>query len=204
MLDTSSIGRAQHKTRTINVEANLMAQRISERARLQENIYRRTVMCIVTLAATGIIVPPLFRWQGNQAMLSAMAAARQTEAAALLQAVQQEKASTEPKLAEETIRGNVVKYAQGYIGEVIRFTNASRPDMTLAAMKVDIAGGEVKIVARADAESYSAYEQFIERLQAFAGHENVAPKSIRGGTDLGDNSVMFELNYRTRLGGNKK
>lgn len=201
MLDTSTAGRAQLRSRSINVEANLLSQRINERARLNDQIRKKLAAVAVLSGAAILVVPQLYFWQIRQAKSSGVAAIAQAEIRRQMEEVESLQKSNQPKITEAKVGQRVQARSAGFMTNLTRFFNACGPTIAVISTKVDIVGGQLQISAKADAESYAAYQKFVERLQREAGPENVAPKSVRSSADLGPETVIFEIAYRSKLGG---
>lgn len=193
MLDTSTAGRGLPKARSINVEANLLTERNQELASLQRQMSRKLGhLVVISVIGVGVIAG-LYAWL-QEASESQQTATRQaTEAATQLAALRDLKAKTEPAMKQEDMRQLVNARADAYLKNLQGFFGNTRQNMMLESVKAELIAGNMKITIRGLGEDYDAYQSFVQRLQLTAGQKNVTPRSARRSTELGPDSMVFEV-----------
>lgn len=201
MFDASTAGRGpQPKTKTINVEANLMAQRLIERRQLQESTRRRMMLFLAVAFSAVFSLPALFTWMSTSVRVSGQTLDREADIRRRLLAIQQKAETARPAIQESQLLGVVRGRANTYLGRVAEFLNCVEPDMALKSMKVEVLAGNMKISAQAEAENYEAYKKFVSRCQEAVGKENVFPRSVKASSLLGDKGVVFDIEHKVQVG----
>ena len=201
MFDVSTAGRAQQpKTKTINVEANLMAQRLIEQRQLLESTRRRFVMLIAVVMSALFTLPALFSWMSAATRSASMAADREAQLQTRLLAIQKKQDTARPAIQESQLLGVVRGRSNSYLGRLAQFLNCVEPDMALKALKVEVLAGQMKLSAQAEAESYDSYKKFIARCQEAVGKDNVFPRSVKASGLLGERGVLFDIEHKVQVG----
>lgn len=200
MFDANSAGRAQPRAKTINVEANLMAQRLSERRQMTNDCRRKVVTLVICVAVVGAISPPLLIWTQTATKKASVLAAKQSKLEAEVSSLQKLVEGARPALKETQLLSIVGQRADNYLGRAIQFVNNVEPDMALNSLKIQVLAGQMKVDAQANSENYKAYRSFIARCHAAVGQENVFPRAHRASALLGDDGLAFELEYRVKVG----
>lgn len=201
MFDASTAGRGpQPKTKTINVEANLMAQRLIERRQLQESTRRRMILFIAVACSAVFSLPALFTWMSTATRVAASTMNREADLRTRLNAIREKQETARPAIQESQLLGVVRGRANTYLGRVAEFLNCVEPDMALKSLKVEVLAGSMKISAQAEAESYESYKKFVVRCQEAVGKENVFPRSVKASSLLGDRGVVFDIEHKVQVG----
>jgi len=201
VFDVNSAGRVtQPKSKTINVEANLMAQRLIERRSLIENNRRRMIMLFAVVFAGLLTLPALFAWMRTANNAAALSSQREAQLQRRLADLRQKEDTARPVIQENQLLSVVDSRANAYLGRLIQFLNCVEPDMAISTMKVEVLSGQMKITATAEAENYDAYKRFIARCQEAVGLDNVFPRSVKSSTALGPKGVVFDIEHKTKVG----
>lgn len=199
MLDASSAGRGQPKFKTINVEANLLAERAAERSQLRQAIRQRGVALVLLTVLGGIACPPLYAWQQKQAVKAAAAAATARTVAAQLSDLRRVQESAAPAMKDSEMRRKAASNAAHYFGRIMEFLDCAKPGVSLATVQGALTNGELKLTLRGEAVDFAHYLRYIENLQKAVGKDSVLPKStLEGGSGL---PVTFEVIYITKVTG---
>ena len=109
VLDVSSHGRVAPKTKTINVNANLLSQRLAEREHIREWIRKRLIFIGLCIVVAVIALPPLHRAQ-RKALANA-AQLKKKEAAIAQQVIdlQKQQDTVKPAVASEHLLSSIGK-----------------------------------------------------------------------------------------------
>lgn len=201
MLDASSAGRGtQPRSKTINVEANLMAQRLIERRSVLDGNRRRVVILAAILFSGLLSLPAIFAWMISANAAAISSSAREAQISSRLSELKKRQDTARPAIQESQLLGVVDSRANAYLGRVIQFLNCVEPDMALSSMKVEVTAGQMKITATAEAEDYDAYRRFVARCQEAVGMDNVFPRSVKARSLLGQKGVVFDIEHKARVG----
>lgn len=200
MRDASSYGHGALESRTINVEANLLAARLGERERIVEGSRRRLAVILLTVVAGGLALPPLFRLQ-NKAKLNALHAQQRVAAlAANMTSLSQAQTAVQPKLAIEEMRAYVKLQARTYLGHLFLVMNAVPKSVVLGNLKGELMGGELKITGQADAEDYGAARNFVSNAGEGPNVQDTVLSTTRRSDTLGPAGVSFDFIKRVKTG----
>lgn len=200
MVDVSSPGRALPKTRSINVEANLLAERIGERERVLEALSRRAFWGVGILVFAMLVLPTAYRIQDR---LSSKADMLSAESALLQRQVANQQAildTARPVVEDSKMIGDTRMFSQNVLRQLSVVINSADGDMVFSSLKIDVLGGEMKLGARADAKSYRVARDYIGRISKAAGTKSAVLKQWRLSEQFGQNSVSFELERTAEVG----
>lgn len=201
MFDVNTAGRAtQPKSKTINVEANLMAQRLIERRSLIETNRRRMVMLFAVVFSSLLTLPALFTWMNAAGATASQSIAQEQNIQKRLADLRKKEDTARPVIQENQLLSVVDSRANNYLGRIVQFLNCVEPDMAISSLKVEVIAGQMKIIATSEAENYEAYKKFIARCQDAVGSDNVFPRSVKASTALGPKGVVFDLEHKTKVG----
>ncbi len=200
MVDVSSPGRAAPKVKSINVEANLLSERIAERERLLDTLSRKAVAALLVLVMAAITLPASYRLQSR--MAAKAESVQQTEAALArdLGALKTELDSTKPMMQDNQMMGTSRTYSHNFMHQLISFLNASGSSMVFSSVKGEVLGGELKISASADAETYAAARDFVDTTGKTDRTKSSVLKLWRHNPDFGPNGVTFEVEKMAVVG----
>lgn len=200
MVDVSSPGRALHKTKSINVEANLLAERLGERGRLLDAMSRKAFWGVGILVFALMVLPSAYRVQDR---LSKKAASRAAEASVVMREVADKQAildSAKPVVEDSKMLTDSRKFSDSLLRQLSVVLNASDSDMVFSAIKVEVIGGEMKLTGRADAKSYRIARDFVNRISKAPDTKAASLKQWRLNDDFGPNAVGFEVERTAEVG----
>lgn len=187
------------RNKTINVEANLLAERIAEREKVLIAVRRKFLWLVCVLLSGLLFVPPMLAFSAAESRRTERLAKQQQILAAQLASLQAEQRSAEPKLLQQRMMEDVRGNAQRFLGQLLLVLNAAPPQMAFASVKADMNSGEMRIVSRADAESYTAARQFVDGAKGGPGVVDTITSSTRRSDTLGPSGVTFEFVKRVRM-----
>jgi len=200
MVQANLHGRAQPKIKTIDVETNLLSERISERERLLDALTRRAIIGILVLCFAIIALPTAYRVQAKTTERAAAASIAATKAEKLLADKRAILTSAQPVVQETEMLSTVRTYSGNLLGQVGRFLNSSTDKMVFSNIRIDVLGGDLKLTGRADAESYAVARDFVARLAKLPNAKQVTLKKWRQNSDFGAAGVTFEVEYSAGVG----
>ena len=200
MLDANSYGHAAPETKTINVEANLLSERLGEREKHIEAARRRLLLIFLTLIVGLAALPPLYRMEARAHKSAVAAKTRADEMGAVLTQVMHEEQGVRPKLATEELRIRVQKQTQELLGHMYLVMNAVTKSIVLGSLKAEVVSGDIKISGGADAESYGDARAFISTAGEGPNVQDMVLSSTRRSDALGNNGVAFDFIKRVKVG----
>lgn len=199
MLGANSSGHGAPESRTINVEANLLAQRLAERDRLLEAVRRRLLLMGLTLVVGFAALPPLFRMQSSAALRAQKSYKRAQELGTAVSTLQKQVESLQPRFAMDDMRKKVAENCDLFLGNIAFVMNSVPTTIALSTFRAEAIGGELKISGLADAENYSAARSFISAAGESKGATDIVLASTRRSDALGPNAVAFDFVKRVKV-----
>ena len=193
MLEANSVGRAAPKTKTINVEANLLAERISERERVRERVTRRLVGIAAVCLLSLLCLPTLFTLKSEAAK---QVGADRTQLAIVsrqLSESQNLQESVRPMLAEQDLATKVHSYASAFIGQNLAVMNSASAALAFSTMKTDVLSGEIRTTITGEAESSTAIHEFVKAVERAPHTKSANLKSQRLSAVLSQHGASFDF-----------
>ena len=192
-------GREAPSTKRIDVEANLLEEWLIERRSTKKQIQLR-VVGVIGVTILGIwSVGMLNEWRGSFA-------AKQRPVAQRLKAIQDQFAQVVPTAGGGTSEAEIQKMveaskknADAYMAQVIGLMNTGSQSIALSSLKVDVLGGEVKLTGQADAETYYAANEFIQRNNDPAKGMNATQVSTSRSDLLATDGVSFQFVKKAKV-----
>lgn len=201
MFDANTAGRAAPpKSKTINVEANLMAQRLIERRALLESNRRRVLILSAIIFSAMLSLPALVAWLSAATDAAQGAERRESQLRKRIADMKVKQDSARPVIQESQLLSVVGIRSNAYLGRLAQFLNCVETDMALSSLKVEVIAGQMKITSTAEAESYETYKKFVTRCQEAVGMDNVFPRSVKASSLLGPKGVVFDIEHKAKVG----
>lgn len=194
-MEVSSPGRVQPKIKSIDVEANLLAERIAERERLLEALTRKALAALGVLIFALLVLPLVYRMQARVAGAAHAAALIEADVAKKLAARKAVLNAMLPKVEGTALVERVHSDSFSVLSLLSGFVDASNDRMVLSSLRGEVVGGDVKTVARADAESYSAAREFVDAIGRLPGTKSAVLKQWRQNEEFGAGAVNFEVEH---------
>ena len=199
MLDVSSHGRVAPKTKTINVNANLLSQRLAEREHIREWIRKRLIFIGLCIVVAVIALPPLHRVQ-RKALANA-AQLKKKEAAIAQQVIdlQKQQDTVKPAVASEHLLSSIGKNSREFLGHVFLLLDNVSPAISLSTFKANMNSGMLELGTQADAINYQAAQVFVAECERTPRQQGTYVSSMRSNSEVGDEGVSFDFSQRVKL-----
>lgn len=194
-MNESSFGSAAPKNRSINVGANLLGEWIAERSAARRNALRLGAVLGASVLVAAVALPVL--WRAGTAA-SRQAAALRSEVKGLddaLAASGSARKAAQPSQAVATMRVRTGDSFERLLGGVGRVLAAGGARTALATLHGDVQGGNLHLLAQADAEDDLAVEAFARA----AGEPAAKVDAITGSRPsplLGPRGISFQYEKR--------
>lgn len=199
MTEVSSSGRAAPKIKSIDVQANLLSQRLADRERLWRASRRKlfAIGAVVTIAAGSL--PSLYTSAAAASLKAAKAEKTAATVKGLLTKTREAAKVAEPKIQSFEMLQGSKKYARAFLAQVVATLNAPSDRVALSGLRAEVIGGDMKVSARADAEDYAAAEEFLAKARQGARPEDVGFNWTRRSDLLKLGGTSFELSRKVVL-----
>ena len=200
MFDVSSHGRVAPKTKTINVNANLLSQRLAEREQIREWVRKRLMFIAVCVVVAFVVLPPLHRAQINAAAVSAQLKKQQAIVAKQLEALQAQQKDVKPVVDNEHLLNSVRKNSHEFLGHMLLFLDNVSPSISLSGLSATVGADGVELSTTADAVNYRAAQDFIEGCEHSPGVLGTYVKQMRNNTSVAEDGVSFDISQKVKVG----
>jgi hypothetical protein len=199
MPQTSSLGAASPKQRTINVEVNLLAEWLERRNRLRDERVRWTGI-LATLGLAAIVTIPFLSD-------TAIAAAGKAQKAALISrthemtllTLQAQQSQLQPRIDSDAMlqlcRGRATTLMTCLFGVL----NATTPKVAVESIEATVLGGEVSIRTKAQAQTYESAQDYVSGAGQGVGVKSAILSTARQNKDLGPEGVSFEFTKKIEV-----
>lgn len=200
MVEVSSPGRVSPRIKSIDVEANLLGERIAERERLADAMSRKAFASIGVLLFGLLVLPAAYRLQAKMGIHAASAQDAQVIAERQLADRKAVLALQQPKLQDTQMLDTLHTYADNYFEQLTLLLNSASSGMVFSSVKCDVLGGDMKVVAKADAESYGIARDFVATLGKGPKTSTATLKGWRRNEDFGAGGVSFDVETTAKVG----
>ncbi len=199
-MTTSSPGKGlQPKIRSINVEANLLAQWLETRQERSRSIRHWSIAGFGLLALIMVIFPPLIvQERGAVAALS--------QAQSVLQGVEkglaeyrQEHEAIQPALKAQQRLVETRANTLNYLAQITQILNSAPAGVEFGTVKAALLSGELSLQVQAEAKDSGLAAQFVEQASQGEGMLSALQTSSQASQTLGARGVAFEFVKKVRL-----
>jgi hypothetical protein len=192
MLEASTSGHAQPKHKTINAEVNLLSEWQRERDSLSEQITRTAIVLTLAAMITFGSAPFLFRaFFGSDRRLHS-AQSKHDDGSATLAELDKLKRAATPRLDQGAMRDTVAREAKQFLGHTLSVMNAAEAGMAFESVTADVISGELTINCKADAESNSVVQSFIDDAGKGAHVTSTLLRTAQKNGKLSQDGIGFE------------
>lgn len=191
-------GHARHEHRSVNVELNLLTERLRERKRLVEQTRRWSLALVGSLVFSVLLVTGLLDWYRNTKADAArlnLKRSRLAEPAATLKA----RAEVAGRQLDVSAMLSASSDNTGrFMGALLSALNSIPPTVAISKLHAEVIGGTLTVTGGADAESLRDAQELVLSLKQ--GQSEVVLTSARRNDYLGAGGVGFEFILKTKVG----
>ena len=200
MVEASSPGRVSPRIKSIDVEANLLGERIAERERLVDAMSRKAFAGLGILLFGLLVLPAAYRLQARMGKKALAAVEAEGVVARQLADRNEILKLQQPKLEDTQMLDTLHLYADNYFTQLTSLLNSASSGMVFASIKCEVLGGEMKIAAKADAESYSIARDFVAASGKSPKTKSATLKGWRRNEEFGAAGVSFDVEKTAEVG----
>jgi cell division protein FtsB len=197
MIGTSTSGYAQHKNRSLDLEANLLAERIEEHERVYAVSKKRIITIVLILFISAFVLPYIHNSQVKAIQNAKSANAKVSALTKEFSTIQQNHVETTQQLAIQAMKDKALVRSRLFTGSLIQVLNNAPSSIALSGLRAEVIGGELQIRGAADAESLTAARSYI---QSCGNHPSAIESllvSAKRNDMLGTGGIQFEFVHRT-------
>ncbi|MEI7576647.1 MAG: hypothetical protein WCK51_07125 [Armatimonadota bacterium] len=200
MVDANLTGLGSAKTRSINVEVNLLNEWSSSRAAMQVEIQRQMLVLAGVCLAGLVLLPAVSTWRSN--VFEGTNESVKKRDAALRDQKQLAKTVAEvtPSLDFAEMRGNCNKYRNYLFNESHKFLESTPETVRFDSLKIEAMGGELSFKVVANARSAADGRRFVEAAGRGRNVSASNQTAIRQSQVMGDDGVVFDYLKKVKVG----
>ena len=199
MLQGSLFGRAEAK-KTINVEANLLAERNARRLRAVRQVQQRLILIGITAALSIGLLPTLYGWRTSGVASATAAQLKVSALSKVLSGIKAEHEASVPKVADEEIIALTRKQSEALMGQIFLLLNSAPKGVAVSSIKADVIGGTATISCNADAEGFDPMREFLGKAGEGPRVESTVLLSSRRSESLASSGVSFDFVKKVGVG----
>jgi hypothetical protein len=200
VVDANSSGRVAPRIKSIDVRANLLSQRLAERKTLYHASRSRLLMIAGILLSGGLLLPWLYQVQARATKAASAILAERGKLQKEVTELQSLADEVEPKVRQAGMVSKCMTRSERFMNEFITVMNAISPEVALNNVKGEVLGGEVKLTARADAETFPAVKSYLQRAAQGANPKDTGVTSTKRSDALRKGGISFEFTKKVRIG----
>ena len=199
MSDVSLHGRVAPKSKSINVEANLLAERLQNRTRLREEMRKRFVTYFVGVTLVAIVLPPLHRFYEKTDAQYKVAIAGDNLLSTKLSTVQKQQDSVKPVIQDKQTLDSLHRHAQEYLGHLTLFLNNVSPEVSLSTLSVQWKDKLMDFNIQAQSVSYKEAADFVALTGKSPNATQTTLSTMNSDTTMGPDGVNFGLEQQVSV-----
>lgn len=200
MIEASTHGRAAPKTKSINVEANLLSQRLAERASIFGSAQRQLIVASIVTVLSFLVLPVIFRLQATLLGAQRNLEVENYEIADRFSALQKAQSAAMPIIERKKLETSAKANSAEFLGQLLLFMNATDANVSLGSVKATVMGGEMLISTKAEAKSYQTASDFVEAASRGPHGKGTLLSSMKANPEIWPDGVTFVLSKKVKVG----
>lgn len=199
-MDAISNGHAAHKTKSINVEVNMLESWLQNRAQLETKLKQR-IATLIGICTAGLVLLPLAdSYRRSASTLATQQGAKLVVLNKQVTELESKAKMASPSLENDAIHTSSLRRFDSYLGEVLALFNRAPEGVALTSFKSEVLGGEIQMRAVAEAESSSIGRTFVEKAGEGANVIASLQVSSRRSKLLGEQGISFDYVKKVKVG----
>lgn len=200
MVEASSPGRVSPKIKSIDVEANLLSERMSERERLLDALSRKGLAALALLVFTVFVLPAAYQIQSRMAAKEKTIAVEESTVARKLSDLKTQLAGVQPGIQDNQMLDLSRTYSGNFLSQITALLESSSSRMVFSGLKCEVLGGDLKVSAKAQAESYADARVFVDKSAKLPKTKSAVLKQWRQDAEFATSGVAFEVERVAEVG----
>lgn len=200
MVDANLTGLGSAKTRTINVEVNLLNEWTSSRAAMQVEIQRQAFVLTGVCLAGLILLPSVSTWHGRVSAGTNESVKMRDAALSQQKNLAKTVAEITPSLDFAEMRQNCNTYRNHLFTEAKKFLEATPETVRFDSLKIEAMGGELSFKVVANARSAADGRRFVEAAGRGRNVSATNQTAIRQSPVMGEDGIVFDYLKKVKVG----
>lgn len=199
MVDASLTGSGSARSRTINVEVNLLTEWANARVATQLEVRRRIVMLVGVGVGGLVVLPMLAKWRGSVFSATNHVIVERDGLLKQSKALETEVARVTPSMDFAEMRENCNRYRNSLFSETRRFVDATPSTVQFESFKIEANGGEISFKVVANAGSAAEGRQFVSAASRGRNVTASNQTAVRQSQVLGADGIVFDYLKKVRV-----
>lgn len=200
-MNANSFGQGAHKSKSINVELNLLAAWRENRNALESRVRRQWTILLGVVSALVIIGPMVATLALSQKSILDALQKKEENLSHRKEALAENMKGASPLLEAESVRGSNEKKLGLFLSNLAIILDSTPRTIALSSLRAEILAGEMQIRLTGESESVEESGKYIDA--AGKGESVLASIEVssRRSRRLGPEGVVFEYMKRVNLEG---
>jgi hypothetical protein len=194
----SSSGHARHEHRSVNVEINLLTERLRERKRLTEQTRKWLLALAASSLISSLVVVGLVDWYQATKTSTTQLREKANELSEPAAALRAKAEVAGRQLDVNAMLESTSRNTDRFMRAMLSALNANPPTVALSKLHAEVIGGMMTISGTADAEALRDAQDLVLSLKQ--GQGDAVLTSARRNDYLGAGGVGFEFILKTKVG----
>ncbi len=199
MVDANLTGLGSAKSRSINVEVNLLDEWSSSRASMQVQIQRQFMILGAVCVAGLIVLPLLSKWRSNIFESTNAVVQERAQKVAERKKLASQVAEVTPSIDFAQLRENCNRYRNALFQETFRFTEATPASVRFESLKIEANGGELSFKVVANAKTAAEGRHFVSAAGRGRNVTTSNQTAIRQSQVLGADGIVFDYLKKVKV-----
>ena len=199
MVDANSTGLGSAKSRSINVEVNLLNEWSASRVAMAVEVQRQLCVLVGVCVCGFITLPLLSSWRSKVVASTSSVIRERAEIQDRVGKLEQRVEQVTPVIDFATMKTSCDRYRNVLFQEAYRFVEATPAGVRFESLKVETIAGELHFKVVANAQSAAEGRRFVEA--AGKGRNVMASNqsAVRQSQTLGQDGVVFDYLKKVKV-----
>ena len=199
MVNANLTGLGSAKTRSINVEVNLLREWSASRALMQIEIQRQILVILGVCLAGFTILPLLNAWRGKTSVQSSAVVTKHSNELAKKQKLAKVVAEVTPSIDFAEMRENCNKYRNSLFRETYKFLEVTPETVRFDSLKIEASGGHLNFKVVANARTAADGRRFVNAARRGRNIVTSNQTAVRQSQVMGADGVVFDYTKKVKV-----
>ena len=199
MVDANLTRLGSAKTRSINVEVNLLNEWSASRASMQVEIQRQILVLVGVCLGGFVILPLLNVWRGNTVERSNAVVREKSNELAKKEALAKVVAEVTPSIDFAEMRENCNKFRNSLFRETHKFLEATPETVRFDSLKIEASGGYLNFKVVANARTAADGRRFVDAARRGRNVLASNQTAVRQSQVMGADGVVFDYSKKVKV-----
>jgi Tfp pilus assembly protein PilN len=196
MQDASLHGRVAPKSKSINVDANLLSERLEYRERLRSTAKNRLGVLAIGLGLAFLALPPLYHLERDADKRYAFLSGQEKIMKGRLDDLKKVQDSAKPIIEDKQILDSLHRHGNEFLGQLTLFLNNVDPALCLLNLSAQVQSNTIQITSQANAVSYKAASDFVSLAAKSPNCKETVISSMVSNNSFSKDGVVFDMQQK--------